>query len=64
MYVWFSDTKEALQFNSLDGKVDRRSHGEDYKIINGIPRYVCIKSLYVFLNIYNFNIISYSIMFL
>ncbi|XP_057295406.1 uveal autoantigen with coiled-coil domains and ankyrin repeats protein-like isoform X2 [Hydractinia symbiolongicarpus] len=33
-----TDTKEALQFNSLDGKVDRRSHRGDYKIINGVPR--------------------------
>ena len=33
------DSSVTLQFNTIDGKVDRRSHTGDYAIADGVPRY-------------------------
>ena len=38
----FSTTGAAtpLQFNTMDGDVDRRSHTGQYEVISGVPRYI------------------------
>ena len=32
--------EKPLEFNSLDGKVDRRSHTGTYQIVDRVPRYI------------------------
>jgi ADP-ribose pyrophosphatase len=33
------EPEKPMQFNSLDGKVDRRSHTGTYQIVDKVPRY-------------------------
>ena len=48
--------EKAPKWNAIDGKTDRSSLMGDYKLINGLPRYMHVTSRYIMLNLYGLNI--------
>ncbi len=55
--------RQALKFNKIDGKVNRRSHMGQYKIIQGLPRFLhiyCSHFLEAFYCLFVSQIISHG----